>query len=97
MSDAPHCHAMSGKLKRDSEMCVDSFGVANHSRGHLPSTDSAVRGVPCKHCHLHGITSVVYSDRPGFFMLTLATGHCEPSALAELYSTCKLKLRSPIL
>lgn len=45
MSDASHCHAMSEKLKCDREMCLDSFGVATHSRGHHPSTDSAVRGV----------------------------------------------------
>lgn len=47
MSDASHCHAMSEKLKRDREMCLDSFGVAKHSRGHGLSTDSAVRGVLC--------------------------------------------------
>lgn len=72
---------LSEKLKRDSEMCSDSFGVTDHSRGHRPSTDRAVRGVPAKDWHLHGITSVVYGDRP-LFILTLArdqveAGDCE--------------------
>lgn len=68
MSDASHCHALSEKLKRDSEMCLDSFGVTNHSRVHHPSTDRAVTGVIGKDWHLHRITSVVYSDRPLFFL-----------------------------
>lgn len=48
MSDASLCRAMSEKLKRDREMCLDSLGVANHSKGHHPSADSAVRGLLCK-------------------------------------------------
>lgn len=70
MSDASHCHALSEMLKRDSEICLDSFGVTNHSRGHHPSTDRAVRGVLHKDWHLHRITSVVYSDRPLFYANT---------------------------
>lgn len=41
------------KLKCDCEMCLDSLGVTNHSRGHHPSTDSVVRGVLSKDWHLH--------------------------------------------
>lgn len=45
MSDACYCHAVSEKLTCWREMCLDSFGVANHSRGHRDCTDTAVKEV----------------------------------------------------
>lgn len=88
MSAGSHCRAMSEKLKWDSEMCLDSFGVTNQSRGHHPSTDSAVREVRCKHWHLHRTTSMVSSDR-SLFTLTLATGPCEAAGLDPVKQTIK--------
>lgn len=38
--------ALSEKLTRDTEMCSDSFSVSGRRRGHRPSADGAVRGVP---------------------------------------------------
>lgn len=45
MLDAPYYHAVSEKLKCDCEMCLDSYGVANYSRGHHDCTDSADKEV----------------------------------------------------
>ena len=56
---------MSEELKRDREMCLDSFGVTNHSRGHHPSTGSAVGGVFRK-------DSDIYIESHPWFR---ATGH----------------------
>lgn len=65
VTGASRCRAMSEKLRHDSEMCLDSLSVTNHSRGHHPSADM-VR-VLWRDWHVHGITSVVYSDRTVVF------------------------------
>lgn len=75
VTGASRCSAMSEKLRHDSEMCLDSLSVTNHSRGHHPSADM-VR-VLWRDWHVHGITSVVYSDRTVFFFtFSFATGYC---------------------
>lgn len=75
VTGASRCRAVSEKLRHDSEMCLDSLSVTNRSRGHHPSADM-VR-VLWRDWHVHGITSVVYSDRPvvffSLFHLPLAT------------------------
>ena len=38
VSHASHSHTVSEQLKRVCKMCLDSLGVANHSRGHHPCT-----------------------------------------------------------
>lgn len=75
VTGASRCRAVSEKLRHDSEMCLDSLSVTNRSRGHHPSADM-VR-VLWRDWHVHGITSVVYSDRPAvfFFPFSFATGY----------------------
>lgn len=74
MSDVSH--AVSEKLKCYPEMCLDSFGVANHSRGHHDCTDSAVKEVIYKtdiYIQLHHW----FRATGHFSTLKLATGHFE--------------------